>query len=162
MTKVWSSMFHMLVDELQIQKLFFVKRQLSKSLMCQICVLGWPSGVAHIWHWWCVLTDSGAKAGILTTLLLGHVCFSGMQIWSRPDLLTGFLLRAAVLTLMHQCAFTIGRHMHVHRCNTHTHTQSHTTTYLTGWQIFYHPVQWKSFMTLYSSWKIELLQGSLG
>lgn len=72
----------------------------------------WPAGVAQIWLWWCVLTDSGAKAGILTALLLGLVSFSRTQIWSRPDLfdlLTGFLLRAAVLTLTHKSIHTYRR-----------------------------------------------------
>ena len=95
----------------------------------------WPAGVAHIWLWWCVLTDSSAKAGILTALLLGLVSFSGTQIWSRPDLfdlLTGFLLRAAVLTLTHAHARTrthARTHTHTH---THTCTQTDTHTWQTG------------------------------
>ena len=127
----------------------------------------WPAGVAHIWLWWCVLTDSSAKAGILTALLLGLVSFSGTQIWSRPDLfdlLTGFLLRAAVLTLTHAHAHT---HTHTHKhthAHTHTHAHMHTDrhAHLADWQIFHHPVQWESFGVLYFTGTTGLLRGTAG
>lgn len=71
----------------------------------------WPiSGSSDV----CWLT-AVPKLASWPALLLGLVSFSGTQIWSRPDLfdlLTGFLLRAAVLTLMHERTHTIGRHTH--------------------------------------------------